>query len=243
MTKPHTLTLGDTPVAYTLRRSRRRTIGLTIDARGLGVAAPLRARMPEIEAVLHQHQAWVLKKLADWAKRPPPPVAVTPRVESGLVFPWLGEPCTLELTSARQTTAEWHPHALVLAIRSGTEATQAFRRALMASARDHFLARQEALLVQAEALEPPLRFKHMPPLALSSARTRWGSCSARFIRLNWRLMHFEPSLIDYVLAHELAHLHEMNHSPRFWAVVERLCPEWKKTRRALRQAALTCPLF
>ncbi len=56
--------------------------------------------------------------------------------------------------------------------------------------------------------------------ALSSAATRWGSCSSEGkIRLNWRLIHFPVPIIDYVVAHELAHLREMNHSPRFWKTV------------------------
>lgn len=55
-----------------------------------------------------------------------------------------------------------------------------------------------------------------PPLALTSARTRWGSCSLKTgIRLNWRLIHCAPHIIDYVIVHELAHLREMNHSVRF----------------------------
>ena len=55
-------------------------------------------------------------------------------------------------------------------------------------------------------------------MTLSSAGTRWGSCTVDgSIRLNWRLIHFSLPLIDYVVAHELAHLLEMNHSPRFWA--------------------------
>ena len=71
--------------------------------------------------------------------------------------------------------------------------------------------------------------------ALSSARTRWGSCAADgSIRLNWRLMHFPVEIIDYVVAHELAHLREMNHGPRFWSAVGELFPDWKRAREWLR---------
>ena len=71
--------------------------------------------------------------------------------------------------------------------------------------------------------------------ALSSAATRWGSCTADGkIRLNWRLVHFPMSLIDYVVAHELAHLKEMNHSPRFWDTVESIFPEFREAREQLR---------
>ena len=82
----------------------------------------------------------------------------------------------------------------------------------------------------------------MPPLALSAARTRWGSCSLRSgIRLNWRLIHFPADTVDYVVAHELAHLREMNHSPRFWAVVGEIYPDYQAARDELKRLAANCP--
>ena len=73
-------------------------------------------------------------------------------------------------------------------------------------------------------------------LQLSSARTRWGSCTAAgVIRLNWRLLQAPPAVLDYVMAHELAHLEHMNHSPAFWAETARLYPDWQTARRWLKQ--------
>jgi predicted metal-dependent hydrolase len=72
--------------------------------------------------------------------------------------------------------------------------------------------------------------------ALSSARTRWGSCSPEGkILLSWRLIHFPLHIIDYVIAHEIAHLKELNHGPRFWATVERLLPGHQNVRDELRR--------
>jgi len=72
-------------------------------------------------------------------------------------------------------------------------------------------------------------------LRLSSAQTRWGSASADgTVRLNWRLIHFALPSIDYVVAHELAHLHEMNHSPAFWEVVRSVMPDYQARRGSLR---------
>ena len=79
-------------------------------------------------------------------------------------------------------------------------------------------------------------------LALSSAQTRWGSASADgSIRLSWRLIHFGLPTIDYVVAHELAHLREMNHGPRFWDVVRSVLPDYEHSRQALKTDAL--PVF
>jgi len=75
--------------------------------------------------------------------------------------------------------------------------------------------------------------------SLTSARTRWGSCSpGGHVRLNWRLIHCPIPVIDYVIAHELAHLEELNHGPRFWARVEVLYPDWRRERKALRAYSL-----
>lgn len=75
-----------------------------------------------------------------------------------------------------------------------------------------------------------------PPLKLSSAQSRWGSCSSRGdIRLNWRLLQAPPSIINYVVCHELAHLKEMNHSAKFWAVVASIYPDYKLAEKELKQ--------
>ena len=79
----------------------------------------------------------------------------------------------------------------------------------------------------------------MKRLRLSSAQTRWGSASSDgSVRLNWRLIHFTPAIIDYVVAHELAHLLEMNHSPAFWQVVRLVLPGFEQAREALRQESI-----
>ena len=73
-------------------------------------------------------------------------------------------------------------------------------------------------------------------IRLSNARSRWGSChTSGRISLNWRLIHLPSHLIDYVVVHELAHLVEMNHSPRFWAVVARVIPDYAARRREIRK--------
>ena len=118
--------------------------------------------------------------------------------------------------------------------RSGEETAALLVKALRHKALRLF---GERLSFQAE------RFGIAPPrFALSSARTRWGSCSLKTgIRLNWRLIHGEPPLIDYVIVHELAHLTEMNHSTRFWAIVERYFPAYRTARVALKQLSGSLP--
>lgn len=81
-----------------------------------------------------------------------------------------------------------------------------------------------------------------PPFTLSNARTQWGVCMASGrIRLSWRLVHLDPELADYVVAHEIAHLVELNHSDRFWALVEWLYPHWREAKERIERDGATLP--
>jgi predicted metal-dependent hydrolase len=76
----------------------------------------------------------------------------------------------------------------------------------------------------------------VPTIRLSNAKTRWGTCHPDGrVHLNWRLIQMPPALIDYVVVHELAHLHEPNHSQRFWRRVAAVLPDYAQRRLALRR--------
>ena len=99
---------------------------------------------------------------------------------------------------------------------------------LMRDARRHFTERLDHFA--------PLLGVQWTSLRLSSAETRWGSAKADgSIRLNWRLLHYRPAVIDYVVAHELAHLRVMDHSPRFWNTVATVVPDYAALRNQLRE--------
>lgn len=234
------IALGERIIHYTLRRGRRRTIGLTIDQRGLRVGAPSRASMGEVEALIRKHAAWVVEKLDAWRERPS--ATTTPLVE-GLLFPLLGASARLSLSSGRNAFF-WHAPlgaespevGLELRLSKPDAAPAVFERALRERAHQEF-DRRMAAFCQRFAIAPPV-------LRLTSARTRWGSCSRQSgIRLNWRLVHASGELIDYVIAHELAHLKEMNHTPRFWSEVGRLYPDWQAARQGLKSFGDRLPRF
>jgi predicted metal-dependent hydrolase len=83
-----------------------------------------------------------------------------------------------------------------------------------------------------------------PRVTVSNARTQWGVCTQDGrIRLSWRLVHVQPTLADYVVAHEVAHLVELNHSARFWKVVETLYPDCRAARHDLDLAAAALPII
>lgn len=221
---PRHIRLGDKTIPYRLTRGPRKTIGLTIDQAGLRVGAPTRAGIGEIEILLYRHADWVLKKLDAWQHQP------AFILQDGARLPWLGgEVCLILASDARR--AAWSTDGSQLRL-PATNAAVLLEKTLRTCIRAVLGQRLADLAVRLGV--------DTPPLTLSSARTRWGSCNRHGrIRLNWRLGFMPPEVIDYVVAHELAHLKEMNHGPRFWAIVETLCPAWRQRRAELKQLGTT----
>ena len=232
--EPHHVDIDGTRVQLVLRRSARRSFALQVDHRGARVSVPLRTPLAEVERFVRGHGAWLLDRLQRAAVRPQAPTLAP---ADGVALPLLGRPLRLRHVDARRV--QWRLAAdgvEELHLPATVDATVAVRKALQARALAWYRGRVEEFC---HRLGLPV-----PPVRLSNARTRWGSCSSLSgIRLHWRLIHLEPALIDYVVAHEVAHLREMNHSPRFWAVVESVYPAWRDARARLRDAALTLPVI
>jgi predicted metal-dependent hydrolase len=230
-TKPRHVILSGRIVEYALRRDRRR-LSMRVDERGLHVGAPRSVALDAIEAFIKQHGEWVLEKLDAYANRQ---AARHLPIHDGARLPVLGGEVCVRVT-AGGNRGFWHEGELWLAARPSADLTLLARRALQRRAMEHFRPRLSSTAA--------LIGRPAPALALSSARSRWGSCSSKSgIRLNWRLIHLPPELIDYVIAHEVAHLVEMNHSPRFWSVVERLHPDWRDARETLKRQGANLPLI
>ncbi len=229
--KARHLQIGSRIVAYELATGRRR-LSLTIDERGLRIGTPRHVSLAEIETFARKHGDWVLKKLDEHAMRSERRHLT---IRDGATIPLLDGEARVRVVAGANRIA-WEADLLVLAARADADLDCLARRGLQRRALEIFTERVALLAAQ---LGRPV-----PPLALSSARTRWGSCSRHSgIRLNWRLIHLPPALIDYVVAHELAHLAEMNHSPRFWTEVERLCPNWRSARQELKARAASIPII
>ncbi|HEU0199665.1 MAG TPA: SprT family zinc-dependent metalloprotease [Burkholderiaceae bacterium] len=223
--------LGADPCEYRLRRAKRRTIGFQIDDAGLTVSAPRWVTLREIEAALLEKQRWIRAKLAEWrdwhARRKLPTVVFA----EGGTLPFLGGTIALRLGREVQMTRLVDGRELLLAL-PGDAAEQQVRDAVQAWLQNE--ARRvlgERLALLAERIEVKPR-----TWSISSARSQWGSCTHDGrIRLSWRLVHFALPVIDYVVAHELAHLKELNHSPRFWSAVAQLLPGFEAARDEIKQ--------
>ena len=230
-------------VAYEFKRGKRRTIGFSVGAQGLCVSAPKWVPLYEIDKAVIEKSAWIIKKLQETRARHDKLESARIEWKDGCTLPFLGEQVIVVLDPRHafggvgaelKSSLETLPGVAHLTLHVGlphTATPEQIKDAVQA-----WLMRQAKRLF-AERLNhfaPALNVQYKR-LSLSSAGTRWGSASADgSIRLNWRLIHFKPSVIDYVVVHELSHLRVMDHSPRFWDTVRAVVPDYAQLRGQLK---------
>jgi predicted metal-dependent hydrolase len=234
-------------VAYEFKRGKRRTIGFVVGPDGLVVSAPKWTPLYEVDAAVREKAAWIIKKLGETRERHQRLESARIEWKDGATIPFLGEQAIVVLDPRHRfdavgavlhTDATALPGvprlALHVGLPQGASADQirdAVQAWLMRQARRVFIERLDHFAPQLQV--------QWRKLSLSSAGTRWGS--ARIdgaIRLNWRLIHFNLAVIDYVVAHELSHLRVMDHSPRFWDTVRTVVPDYALLRSQLKDEAI-----
>ncbi|WP_432445536.1 M48 family metallopeptidase [Variovorax paradoxus] len=237
--------LGWARVAYEFKRGKRKTIGFVVGPEGLSVRAPRWVTLRDVDAAVQEKADWIIRKLLETRQRHARVEATRIEWKDGAEFPFMGEPVVIRLdpkhgfASVGGTLDEASgdgagPRILRLAVAQNAEPSQirdAAQAWLMRRARRLFIERLDHFA--------PRLGVRWQKLSLSNAATRWGSASADgSIRLNWRLIHFRLPVIDYVVAHELAHLRVMDHSHRFWETVESVVPDYGLLRQQLKDEAV-----
>jgi predicted metal-dependent hydrolase len=205
-------------------RSKRRTLALVVEADGtLTVRAPLRMKEADIWRFIETKADWIKRKQAKVRIEALPPRQYV----EGETFWYLGEEIPLRLIPHQKPALVLNGF-FELAQSAQSEAESVFvvwykkqaRRVL--TERVEFFAQQYGFKVK--------------KIRISSARTRWGSCSAKgTLSFTWRLVMAPLDVIDYVVVHELCHLKVLNHSKAFWTQVEALVPDYKRYRNWLKK--------
>ncbi len=236
--------LGDAVVAYAFARAKRRTIGFVVGPDGLSVRAPRWTPQSEVDAALQEKASWILRKLHETRERQTRQHSAHIDWADGVTFPLLGSTITVVLDPGHHFSEQ----GAQLDIDASDGALRVLRVALPHSAAAEQIrdAVQAWLMRHAKELFTQ-RLNYFAPqlqvqwkrLSLSNAGTRWGSARTDgSIRLNWRLVHFSPAVIDYVVVHELSHLRVMDHSPRFWDTVRTVVPDYVSLRGQLKDDAI-----
>jgi len=206
-------------------RSRRKTLALIVKPDGsVIVRAPLRASEKAIREFVETHAEWVLKKQAEaLAALPPAPKQYLP----GEVFTFLGKAYPLEIVKGQKKSLTLEENFKLAESVQGN-AKLVFERWYRKQAKKILTER-----VKLFASQYDFQYKK---IGITSARTRWGSCSAEgSLNFSWRLILTPMEAVDYVVVHELAHTVFHNHSKRFWKQVEKIMPDYKERRKWLQR--------
>ncbi|GGR97859.1 hypothetical protein GCM10008960_25690 [Deinococcus sedimenti] len=210
-------------VPVQIRRSaRRRTVAVQVTPGAVTLYAPTRVPLAQLRDILDARRDWVAGHLAGYAARPPQ----RPDAQTGQRVPFLGQDLTLHLDATR-TRPDRSGDTLHLPVQNAEAHLTAWTRRACAAPYRELVQEYAARLGAADRLSA---------VHVSDTRTRWGSCSADgVIRLHWKLSRAPSEILHYVALHEAAHLLELNHSPRYWAHVTRLMPDWQTKRAWLRE--------
>jgi predicted metal-dependent hydrolase len=205
-------------------RARRLTLRIETGGRGLRITIPPGLARGEVERFLDRHQGWLEQKLAKVPDRP--------QVRPGVKIPLRGTPHVILHEPGMRGTAEL-----------GT--TEDGLPALLVRGDRRHLPRRVADYLKREAKREiePLVEKHTAKVGrrakairFRDTTSRWGSCTSDgTLSFSWRIMMAPRPVIDYLVAHEVAHLREMNHGPKFWKLCNELCPETDRCKAWLKR--------
>jgi hypothetical protein len=215
-------------ISYTVRRSgRARRVRVIVDqARGVEVVLPRRAAEREAAAAIAELRPWIEKRVAELDRAR---AAVSAR---GASVPYLGQVLRL-VPQAGRTRA--HRRGDDLLVPSGDGRRDAIERYYRRAARSEVTLRLDRACAEAGT--------SYSALTIRGQRTRWASCSpAGAMSFNWRLLLAPEPVLDYVVWHEVCHLEVLDHSPRFWRLVESRCPGYREQVRWLRRNGSTLVL-
>ena len=220
-------TVSDPVVPYQVRRSdRARRVRVSVDLeRGVEVVLPRRAAEREAVAAIAELTPWIERRVAELDR------VRTAVAARGDTVPYLGAPLRL-ITEPGRTRVHRQGDALLV---PDTDRRSALERWFRRAARTEIAPRLDhACAVTGTSYAR---------LTIRGQRTRWGSCSPTgTLSFNWRLLLAPEPVLDYVVWHEVCHLEVLDHSPRFWALLQRRCPDYRQQVRWLRRHGATLVL-
>jgi predicted metal-dependent hydrolase len=216
-----------TEIAYRIRRSERaRRVRVTVDAGGVEVVLPRRAPEREAAAAVRELEPWIRRRMQE-RRRAEEAIAAR-----GGSVPYLDRLLVVRTEPGRTRV---HRRGNELLAPAGDARVPALERWYRRTARAEIAPRLDRACALAGAA--------YTTLTIRGQRTRWASCSrGGAMSFNWRLLLAPEAVLDYVVWHEVCHLQIMDHSPRFWALVERWCPDWREHARWLRRHGQTLVL-
>jgi predicted metal-dependent hydrolase len=218
-----------------LVRSTRRTVSLQVNPDlSLVMKAPSDTPEPFLRDFLERRRPWVERNLERMARIK----AAAPEWKDGSALPFLGGVLALRVGRGDRALARLVGGTVVATARDPgdvDEVRAAVERLYAREAAKRFPPMLDACLLRVQKRRFP-----RPELRVRTMRSRWGSCDARalVVTLNSRLLRFRPEVIESVIMHELAHLKYRRHGPRFYGLLEELCPDYEELQKELAEVYL-----
>jgi predicted metal-dependent hydrolase len=227
----HEISYGRETIQFTLRHTARKTLSISVHPDlGVEVTAPLNAALELVKAKVRRRATWILKQ-RDYFSRYP--AAIPPRrFVSGETHWYLGRQYRLKIEKAESETVKLKTGFLRVCVKRKGDSARV--KALLDQ---WYLTRARARFeMSLEKCGASLRRDGIaaPHLRLRKMKKRWGSCTTRaFIYLNPELIKAPTHCIDYVVTHELCHLKHPHHGKEFYALLDRVMPDWRKRKERL----------
>jgi predicted metal-dependent hydrolase len=208
-------------------RSKRLTLRIEPGGRGLKVTIPPGLPQEEVDRFLQRQQGWLMTRLARFP--------ASEGIVDGATVSVRGVQHTIRRTgSVRGLTRQLNEDGVAVLEVGG--APEHLRRRV----RDYLKREARKDLNAAVARHAAAVGRQVRSITLKDTRSRWGSCTCEGdLAFSWRIVMAPPHVIDYLAAHETAHLREMNHGPRFWALCEELCPRTAEAKLWLKRHGTT----
>jgi len=215
--------------AEVVRTDRRKTVAIKVHSGKVSIVVPKSTSTAKIEALVERKAEWIREKLRLQEQyQPLKPKAYV----SGESFPYLGRNYRLRVETGPTGRATLNNGSLVVQVPATVrKQAQYIRKAIVEWYRD---CATEKLY---EKVEQYARIVGVTPLsvAIKTYKARWGSCSRKGdIRFNWKLIMAPDRIVDYVVVHELCHIHHHNHSPQYWQCVEGVFPDFRVCKNWLK---------
>jgi predicted metal-dependent hydrolase len=207
------------PFNYSITRSKRKTLAIYIKSGKIDIRAPLNSPDKWINEFIETKTPWIQKQLSDQQQK----LAQKLVIADNCTVSFFGHPRTIQVIISTQQKIEMNWDHLFIYTRKNTpeQLEKLFNRWLMDQAKE-YMATQTIKTARILGVESKLK-----EVVFRKTKTKWGHCCHDgTIQYNWLTMMAPKPVVDYLIAHETSHLLHMNHSKRFWATVEKLCPDY-----------------
>ena len=231
------LKIGTTLVSYSIRRSQRaKCVSLSIGADGVQVVAPIAMIERDIIALVEKRQQWIFYKLENYRKQLIQ-IPVEREFVSGemLLFMGVNYPLNVQEHKGGYTNVNLTDGQFLVSINEDIPIEKK-REEIRRKLEQWYIKRaKELITVRLELFSEKIGVK-INTVRFKNQKTRWGSCSQKGnLNFNWKLVMAPMVIVDYVVVHELCHIKQMNHSPKFWLLVGTQISDYHKMRKWLKQ--------